>query len=61
VDHLLDLGHAQRLLAAHRRGDGDHSRKIWTVLMFCLWYAQQRLADCYGLESASDIAAALGW
>ena len=41
VDHLLDLGHAQRLLAAHRRGDADHSRKIWTVLMFCLWYAQQ--------------------
>ncbi|WP_326999678.1 asparagine synthase (glutamine-hydrolyzing) [Dactylosporangium sp. NBC_01737] len=41
VDHLLDLRHAQRLLAAHRRGDGDHSRKIWTVLMFCLWYAQQ--------------------
>jgi adenosine kinase len=23
--------------------------------------AQQRLADCYGLESASDIATALGW
>ena len=41
VDHLLDLGHVQRLLAAHRRGDADHSRKVWTVLMFCIWYAQQ--------------------
>ncbi|MGI5184689.1 asparagine synthase (glutamine-hydrolyzing) [Dactylosporangium sp. CA-152071] len=41
VDHLLDLSHVQRLLAAHRRGDADHSRKIWTVLMFCLWYGQQ--------------------
>ncbi|WP_460494860.1 asparagine synthase (glutamine-hydrolyzing) [Dactylosporangium cerinum] len=41
VDHLLDLRHVQRLLAAHRRGDADHSRKIWTVLMFCLWYGQQ--------------------
>ncbi|MET7420265.1 asparagine synthase (glutamine-hydrolyzing) [Dactylosporangium sp. NPDC005555] len=38
VDHLLDVGHVQRLLTAHRRGDADHSRKIWTVLMFCLWY-----------------------
>jgi asparagine synthase (glutamine-hydrolysing) len=41
VDHLLDLRHVQRLLAAHRRGEADHSRKIWTVLMFCLWYGQQ--------------------
>ncbi len=41
VDHLLDLRHVQRLLATHRRGDADHSRKVWTVLMFCLWYAQQ--------------------
>jgi len=39
--HLLDLGYVHRLLSAHRRGDADHSRKIWTVLMFCLWYGQQ--------------------
>jgi asparagine synthase (glutamine-hydrolysing) len=36
---LLDLGYAQRLLADHRRGVADHSRKVWTVLTFCLWYA----------------------
>jgi asparagine synthase (glutamine-hydrolysing) len=36
---LLDLPYAQGLLAAHRRGAADHSRKIWTVLIFCLWYA----------------------
>jgi asparagine synthase (glutamine-hydrolysing) len=41
VDHLIDIEHVQRLLAAHRRGAGDHSRKVWTVLMFCLWYTQQ--------------------
>ncbi|MEU7867084.1 asparagine synthase (glutamine-hydrolyzing) [Dactylosporangium sp. NPDC049140] len=41
VDHLIDLAHVQRLLSAHRRGGVDHSRKIWTVLMFCLWYTQQ--------------------
>ncbi|HLV57963.1 MAG TPA: asparagine synthase (glutamine-hydrolyzing) [Natronosporangium sp.] len=36
---LLDLPYVQGLLAAHRRGDADHSRKIWTVLVFCIWYA----------------------
>ncbi|WP_433044508.1 asparagine synthase (glutamine-hydrolyzing) [Dactylosporangium sp. CS-033363] len=41
VDHLIDIAHVQRLLAAHRRGGPDHSRKVWTVLMFCLWYRQQ--------------------
>ncbi|GAA3452951.1 asparagine synthase (glutamine-hydrolyzing) [Dactylosporangium matsuzakiense] len=44
VDHLIDVAHVQRLLAAHRKGGPDHSRKIWTVLMFCLWYAQQPAA-----------------
>ena len=37
--HLLDLGYAQRLLAEHRAGGADHSRKVWAVTMFCLWYA----------------------
>jgi asparagine synthase (glutamine-hydrolysing) len=37
---LVDLGYVQGLLAAHRAGRADHARKIWTVLMFCLWYAQ---------------------
>ena len=23
----------------HRRGERDNSRKIWTVLVFCLWHA----------------------
>jgi asparagine synthase (glutamine-hydrolysing) len=36
---LLDLAYVQDLLAAHRRGEADHSRKIWTVLVFCIWYA----------------------
>ncbi|GAA0793417.1 asparagine synthase (glutamine-hydrolyzing) [Spirilliplanes yamanashiensis] len=35
---LLDLGYAQRLLAEHRRGEVDHARRIWTVVMFCLWH-----------------------
>jgi asparagine synthase (glutamine-hydrolysing) len=36
---LLDLRYVQDLLAAHRRGDADHSRKVWTVLVFCIWHA----------------------
>ena len=35
---LLDLTYAQRLLAEHRRGEADHARRVWTVVMFCLWY-----------------------
>ncbi|SDS25883.1 asparagine synthase (glutamine-hydrolyzing) [Actinoplanes derwentensis] len=37
--HLLDLEYARGLLAEHRAGDHDRSRKVWTVAMFCLWHA----------------------
>ena len=36
---LLNLNYVRALLEAHRRGDADHSRKIWTVLVFCVWHA----------------------
>jgi asparagine synthase (glutamine-hydrolysing) len=36
---LLDLAYADELLRAHRDGEADHSRKIWTVLVFCVWHA----------------------
>ncbi|GAA4683671.1 asparagine synthase (glutamine-hydrolyzing) [Phytohabitans rumicis] len=36
---LLDLSYAQRLLDEHKRGTADHSRKVWTVLVFCVWHA----------------------
>jgi asparagine synthase (glutamine-hydrolysing) len=36
---LLDLPYAVELLDQHRRGERDNSRKVWTVLVFCLWYA----------------------
>lgn len=26
------------MLDAHRRGDADNSRQIWTLLVFMLWY-----------------------
>ncbi len=36
---LLNLSYAVNLLDAHRRGDADNSREVWTVLIFCIWHA----------------------
>ncbi|HEX5540464.1 MAG TPA: asparagine synthase (glutamine-hydrolyzing) [Micromonospora sp.] len=36
---LLDLSYALRLLEEHKRQEADHSRKVWTVLIFCIWHA----------------------
>ena len=36
---LLDLPYVGRLLEEHRRGEADNSRKVWTVLVFCIWHA----------------------
>ena len=36
---LLDLSYARALLDAHRKGDADNSREVWTVLVFCVWHA----------------------
>ncbi|HEU5271515.1 MAG TPA: asparagine synthase (glutamine-hydrolyzing) [Jatrophihabitans sp.] len=36
--HLIDTGEALRLLAAHREGRHDYSRKIWTLLVFMIWH-----------------------
>jgi asparagine synthase (glutamine-hydrolysing) len=38
ADALIDRTAALRLLDAHRRGQGDHSRKIWTLLVFMTWH-----------------------
>jgi asparagine synthase (glutamine-hydrolysing) len=38
VDHLVDLAAVQRMLDAHREGPVDHSRRIWTLLVFLLWH-----------------------
>ena len=36
---LIDLNYALRLLDEHKKGEVDHSRKVWTVLVFCIWHA----------------------
>jgi asparagine synthase (glutamine-hydrolysing) len=36
---LVDLAGVRMLLEEHRSGDADHSRRLWTVLIFMLWHA----------------------
>ncbi len=37
--HLVDLPAVRAMLDEHRAGGSDHSRRLWTVLIFLLWYA----------------------
>ncbi len=36
---LIDLAGVRRMLNEHREGVSDHSRRLWTVLIFMLWHA----------------------
>ncbi len=36
---LLNLSYVEELLRDHKAGRADNSRKIWTVLVFCVWHA----------------------
>jgi asparagine synthase (glutamine-hydrolysing) len=36
---LIDIAAVRRMLEEHRRGEADHSRRLWTVLVFMLWHA----------------------
>jgi len=38
TDHLLNKTYILNLLEEHCQGKADHSRKIWTVLMFMVWH-----------------------
>mgnify|MGYP000846779594 CR=1 FL=1 len=39
ADGLVDLAGVRRMLDEHREGVSDHSRRLWTVLIFMLWHA----------------------
>ena len=39
ADELVDLASVRRMLDEHRMGVSDHSRRLWTVLIFMLWHA----------------------
>ncbi|PQD98050.1 asparagine synthase (glutamine-hydrolyzing) [Mycobacterium sp. EPG1] len=36
---LIDLNGVRAMLDEHRGGTSDHSRRLWTVLIFMLWHA----------------------
>lgn len=38
TDHLINKSYILNLLEEHCQGKADHSRKIWTVLMFMVWH-----------------------
>ncbi|KIQ16207.1 asparagine synthase (glutamine-hydrolyzing) [Rhodococcus sp. MEB064] len=38
TDHLLDKAAITRMLNDHREGRSDHSRRLWTVLIFMVWH-----------------------
>jgi asparagine synthase (glutamine-hydrolysing) len=39
TDYLIDRAAVLRMLDEHRCGTTDHSRRLWTVLIFMLWHA----------------------
>jgi len=39
TDHLIDTDAVRRMLDEHRCGTADHSRRLWTLLIFMLWHA----------------------
>jgi asparagine synthase (glutamine-hydrolysing) len=39
TDHLVDASAVRRMLDEHRCGTADHSRRLWTLLIFMLWHA----------------------
>ena len=38
TDEFLDTAAVLRMLDEHRRGESDHSRRLWTVLCFMIWH-----------------------
>jgi asparagine synthase (glutamine-hydrolysing) len=36
---LVDVAAVRTMLDEHRSGTSDHSRRLWTVLIFMLWHA----------------------
>src|SRR5690606_25834914 len=38
TDHLLDKAAITAMLVDHREGRSDHSRRLWTLLIFMVWH-----------------------
>ncbi|MEE3917774.1 asparagine synthase C-terminal domain-containing protein [Micromonospora sp. BRA006-A] len=55
---LIDLSYAMRLLDEHKREEADHSRKVWTVLIFRIWHRHLRGQDARPGHPAQPVRAA---
>lgn len=53
TDHLLNKNIILQMLEKHCLGKGDYSRKIWTVLIFMLWY-QINIEKVYNFAELSS-------
>ncbi|MDP5275649.1 asparagine synthase (glutamine-hydrolyzing) [Chengkuizengella axinellae] len=38
IEPYINLEYVEKMLREHRNGNGDYSRKIWTIYVFALWY-----------------------
>jgi asparagine synthase (glutamine-hydrolysing) len=38
TDEYLDPASVLAMLDAHKAGEADHSRRIWTILVFQIWH-----------------------
>lgn len=54
TEHILHKSYVKKLLERHVSGKGDYSRKIWTVLMFMLWY-QIFVEEKYDFSSVDKV------
>lgn len=55
TDHLIDKKYVLSLLEDHCQGKLDHSRKIWTVLVFMVWHAVY-MEDQYDFQKKKELA-----
>jgi asparagine synthase (glutamine-hydrolysing) len=39
TNELIDIPGVRRMLDEHLAGTSDHSRRLWTLLIFMLWHA----------------------
>lgn len=38
VNKYIEKSYALEMLHKHIKGEGDYSRKVWTIFVFCLWH-----------------------
>jgi asparagine synthase (glutamine-hydrolysing) len=52
TDHIFNKKEILQLLEKHREGKIDLSRKLWTILMFMVWY-EVVVEDKYSFSSSN--------